>query len=355
MKKDLVSKRFALSEAASRHISLPPRSGTARQRFLEKCDRGYYQFESCACVCGAHDDVIVAEVDKDGLPCQNVICRACGLIRINPRLTQDSYGRFYNDEYRDLYGDLALNEQRWEGLVRQGEEAFQFFAPHIGREKGTIFEVGCYMGAYLYPFYRRGWDAAGVDYGSAGIDFGRRISGITTLCHGGLEKLEALDRQADVMLCNHVVEHFADLKCQLARIRQLLKPDGLFVIGLPGLFWWPVYSYGGDCRPLFQTAHCWQFSLAGITEVLEEMGFERVYGDEIIRAVFRKKGEGGTAVTRDSRRAQKAIRFLKHLERWRHVYRLRAAVRSGLLRILTWLRLKPLMKTLLRVIRGQKA
>src|SRR5687767_10937476 len=60
-------------------------------------------YENVPCLCGSDGpDVLLATVERHGLPCRNVICQACGLIRISPRWRSDRYQTFYEKEYRDL-------------------------------------------------------------------------------------------------------------------------------------------------------------------------------------------------------------------------------------------------------------
>jgi len=53
-------------------------------------------------LCGASEFVVLAHRDRYGYPAQAHACRRCGLVFLNPRMTADSYGRFYNGIYRPL-------------------------------------------------------------------------------------------------------------------------------------------------------------------------------------------------------------------------------------------------------------
>lgn len=73
----------------------------AKRRF----EQANYPFESYACECGAteEDFDVLAEKDRYGLKSRTVICRRCGLVMTNPRMTQESYDCFYDTEYGKLY------------------------------------------------------------------------------------------------------------------------------------------------------------------------------------------------------------------------------------------------------------
>ncbi len=67
-------------------------------------EEGIYSFEDVpCCVCGGRDFEPLSEKDRYGLYMPVVICRDCGLIQTNPRMTQESYNQFYELEYRKLY------------------------------------------------------------------------------------------------------------------------------------------------------------------------------------------------------------------------------------------------------------
>lgn len=346
MQETLISDRFCFLEDARSEL----RDAAAReafQNFSRKKREGAYQFEEQPCFCGSQESLIIAQRDHHGLFCQNVICRHCGLIRINPRLTEESYAEFYQQEYRALYGGFSPTDQEWESLLKQGRDAFQFFSQFISQPTGVVFEIGCFMGAYLVPFQERGWDVAGVDFGEEGIAFGKEKSGIQNLFCGGIERLEVLNKKADIIICNHVVEHFTDLKKELLRIRGLLKPGGIFLICVPGTFWWPIYAYGGDFLNMLQTAHCWQFSLNSLTYVMQGTGFQRIYGDEMIRAVFKKDDEFCESLAVDHDECTRVLGFLNRLENMRLFYKVRSWGYASAKKFLEKIKLKRAVKKML--------
>ena len=67
-----------------------------------------YAFEAVpCCICGGSSFEKLSEKDRYGLYLPVCVCRDCGLIQTNPRMTQASYNEFYNYEYRRLYGGEA--------------------------------------------------------------------------------------------------------------------------------------------------------------------------------------------------------------------------------------------------------
>jgi len=63
-----------------------------KKQIERKIKEGVYTFEEVpCCVCGGRNFEILSEKDCHGLYVPVVICKDCGLIQINPRMTQDAY------------------------------------------------------------------------------------------------------------------------------------------------------------------------------------------------------------------------------------------------------------------------
>ena len=66
--------------------------------------KGVYQLEFVSCeICDSMEFQVLSEKDRFGFKLRFVICRKCGLIQLNPRLTEKSSALFYDQDYRKLY------------------------------------------------------------------------------------------------------------------------------------------------------------------------------------------------------------------------------------------------------------
>ena len=75
-------------------------------KFKTKIKNGEYKLVPNPCLCGNTNefiDIVVAEKDRYGIPCCNVLCKKCGIIRLKERLDDYSTSEFYRNEYRDIY------------------------------------------------------------------------------------------------------------------------------------------------------------------------------------------------------------------------------------------------------------
>jgi len=96
-------------------------------RFNKQINNGTIKFESVPCLCGCVDFDRIASIDRYGILQETVVCRKCGLIQSNPRMTEDSYKKFYeSDQYRKIYDNMSLSEYtEWKYQTHSGKQIFE--------------------------------------------------------------------------------------------------------------------------------------------------------------------------------------------------------------------------------------
>lgn len=117
---------------------------------------------------------MVAEKDRYGIPCENVLCRRCGLVRLKKRLDTRSNAEFYKNEYRDIYvGREVASVDFFISQKRRGREFYSLFQKHVDLSSiTTVFDLGCGAGGVLFPFHQNGKKVSGCDYGKKYLQFG---------------------------------------------------------------------------------------------------------------------------------------------------------------------------------------
>ena len=73
------------------------------RRVKTKMASGQYDMESVSCFCGSDDYVQATELDRYGIDYSMGICRSCGIMYSNRRLTEKSMRDFYAKDYRLIY------------------------------------------------------------------------------------------------------------------------------------------------------------------------------------------------------------------------------------------------------------
>lgn len=267
-------------------IRLSDRQIETRDVFKRKVEQKEYQLKSTVCFCGFSNDIVLAVKDRYDIPLRTVFCFNCGLVRSNPYYTDETLMSFYNNEYRALYSssNYATKDFFREQEVF-GHSIISFLSKNIDLDlnKKKVYEVGCGAGGILMAFKESGADVIGCDYGDEYLSEGKSRG--LHLVTGGSDKLEKYGK-ANLIVMNHVVEHFTNIDEEMKRISKLLEKGGFLYVGVPGLFN-HVNSYG-SLHWYLQNAHFYSFSLSSLTTLVESFGFEFVAGNEKIQAVFRK-------------------------------------------------------------------
>src|SRR6266571_6801964 len=79
---------------------------TGRRERIAALDYDYAaqpkQAQQACNLCGTSEFVILTHRDRYGYSAEAHACRHCGLVFLNPRMTAQAYGRFYNGIYRPL-------------------------------------------------------------------------------------------------------------------------------------------------------------------------------------------------------------------------------------------------------------
>jgi len=254
-------------------------------QFKEKIARGIYPTEAAVCFCGADNDTVLVEKDRQGLPHRIVVCEECGLVRANPRMTAGAYHEFYNNEYRQINypfhveGSSSHEEDEATLLDLQIEKSKELLVTlatfDIPRPK-VVVDIGCHLGGSLLPFRDKGADVWGVEI-SEDAAAKARARGITVV--SSIDELIALGVKADFVILQDVIEHLLDLR-EVEKIGKILLPEGHLYIFTPGFF--RTESVGR----LWQVAHTFQFCAHTLEYVMGEMGFNEVFLDEEIVSLW---------------------------------------------------------------------
>jgi SAM-dependent methyltransferase len=242
-------------------------------------------------LCGADDYVILYKKGRFNMPVQNVICKKCGLVYINPRMSDRDYKKFYASTlYRKLYTkkekpDIAYEKEE----IYRIEKIFCYLKcklDKLGVKEGKVLEVGCNIGYLLYLFKQRGWRCIGIEPSKNFSQYGKKKYGIKII-NGFLENVK-IKEKFDLIVLLQVLEHFLDVNKALKILRNHLKPDGLLYIELPNIR--KPYS---NLSFFFQNAHPFTFSPNTLQSILEKNGFKVILSDSsnVFLRVLAKKSD----------------------------------------------------------------
>ncbi len=258
------------------------------ERFKEKCESKEYIFIHHKCECGSENLEVIAEKDRYGLPVRTVICRDCGLVMTDPRLDDKSNKSFYDEEYHYIYRAERLpSEEKFLIRKKDAEDIVSFIQRYTNVHSGKMLEIGCADGGNVAAFQEAGYDAYGIDLSHTYTEFGRR-HGLKLECLSSFEVAEKGEKY-DLIILNHVMEHFTDLSGELEAVNRLLSENGVLFVALPGIKGLCLGTYESDFLRMLQNAHIYNFTADTLNQVLNKHGFESIYCNEFIYGVFKKK------------------------------------------------------------------
>ena len=252
----------------------------------EKVRAKIYALENVRCaVCDKTNFEQIAEKDRYGLEMSVVICKECGLVQTNPRMTQAAYNQFYNNEYRPLYvGSEKATSLFFEQQYEHGRKIFSYLKVNgaLPKSKNSfILEVGCGAGGILQFFKEKGFKTLGTDLGESYLAYGRK-KGLDL--RAGFLREQNLDAKPDLIIYSHVVEHLLDPNEELAYLKNITHKNSILYIEVPGILNLKK-PYKHDFLRYLQNAHTYHFSMNSLKNLLHKNGFEVIKGTEDVKMI----------------------------------------------------------------------
>jgi len=250
---------------------------------IRKLKDGTYPTVPTTCFCDSEpNDTTLAEWDRYMIPHRMVMCEHCLLIRANPRMTEEAYKEFYNNEYRLIYDGFAWAEKSQNDdylfavQLNQGRNLKEFFTKLDNIVPKSIVDIGCDKGGFLRPFK----DDGAIVYGVEWCERSRKYCEAT-----GVPTFRSIDEfieqgiKVDMVLMTDMIEHLTDLN-EVFKLKKVLNPGGYIFIYTPGLL---------ACNPelIFQNAHTYQFIGATLEAVMSRMGFMQTYLDDRVNSLWK--------------------------------------------------------------------
>jgi SAM-dependent methyltransferase len=220
------------------------------REFNALVEQGELSFQEDPCLCGVECSEQIASRDRYGFWHPVGVCRGCGLVRHNPRMTDEAYRFFYSsDIYRQVYGgENYLDEAERRMSSDYGQHVYDDVSSALNPQTlETVLEFGCAGGWNLLPFARAGLRVRGYDYGPSLVELGRKFD--LDLRVGSLNDIEGM---YDLIILNHVAEHFTDFYGSMKALIGHLNPGGWLYVGVPN-----IDNYGQE---QLQNAHVFYFS-----------------------------------------------------------------------------------------------
>jgi 2-polyprenyl-3-methyl-5-hydroxy-6-metoxy-1,4-benzoquinol methylase len=234
----------------------------------------------CPLGCRPDDSPVVAGRDRlNRLPGKYgvVRCRACGLMRTDPRPTPDTIGYYYPDHYGpylhtrvaapdDAHGRTAGWKRLVKRVVRFNTDCLPEMAP------GKLLEIGCASGMFLFRMSRLGWQVAGIEISERAASHSRSLG--FPVHNGPLETAPDPAEPYDLIAGWMVLEHLHDPVGSLVRMRRWIRKEGWLVFSIPDAGSWEFKIFRSAWYALHLPNHLFHFTPQTIRKVLDRTGWK---------------------------------------------------------------------------------
>ena len=134
-------------------------------------------------------------------------------------------------------------------------------------EPGKILDFGCGLGWILSDLDDR-WGKYGIEVSQFAANHASKYGKI--FCGNYVDFQET---NFDVVLMNHVIEHLPNPQEAITKIKTLLKPGGILIIGTPNFDSGAARRYGNNFRLLNDPTHISLFSDDSLRRFVRDNGF----------------------------------------------------------------------------------
>jgi len=322
--------------------------------FENKIKTKKYNLVDNPCLCGNTNktlDILVAQKDRYGIACDNVLCKKCGMIRLRERLDDNSTAEFYKNEYRDIYvGKEEASDDFFDSQSLRGKTFYNIIEKYVDiKEIKTVFEVGCGAGGILYPFHQEGKKVSGCDFGEKYLKFGQDKG--LNIYQGEIDIYRTPKNSQDLIILSHVMEHFNEPLKTMNDIIGFITPSKYLLVEVPGIFDIPK-TY---INPIlyFQNAHVYNYYYYYLKIFFQALGLEMIYGNERCTFLLKKPvdwtkkenifiKDNELTIWADRVESELKKYYLMHLLKMNpHYYK------AGLIKMLNFLGVKNILKKIL--------
>ncbi len=229
-------------------------------------------------VCRSTRAVIIARRDRYGFPVRTALCTNCGLVYLADRFTSSSYGKFYGGGgYRrlsSLYnGTRNSVECVQEVHLAYSTDLIDAVKGYVsGRDGGALLDIGGGTGLVAQRVARY-FDLRPtvLEPSAKDVKEAKRL-GVEAF-EGSLEGWETAARFDLILLCK-TIEHLFDLRSALRKIRELLKPNGLFYCDIVDFL--EACRHEGPPEVTSKIDHCYWLCQETAPSIFRANGFEVV-------------------------------------------------------------------------------
>ena len=265
--------------------------------------------------CGATDLESLGRYDTHEVPINVALCRQCGLVFVNPMLTDEAKAmpgpgvrRMHRSRSAELTDQRALERSR----SRAGR--WEYVIASQLKPGSRVLEIGSGDGAVVELLLKHGHHPVALDPDVESCRFLQRQFNIETIP----SRLQDAPLQAlkgfDAVFMLHLIEHLEDPAAALSRIGQGLDPGTLLAIETPNILRTKV----GPKR-MYSLPHNYYFSPVSLMQLVARQGFRpthcRTFNLDMFHVVARRSADSMAALPDPGKNAAEVRDAILHHRR----------------------------------------
>jgi len=227
-------------------------------------------------LCKSRVFTVITHRDRYGYVAQASLCSECGLVMLNPRMTPQAYARFYRDIYRPLvsayHGRLIDARSIQEEQRIYAQQLAKFLRPFLSREyRGSLLDIGGSTGVVAQHLVRT-FDYAATILDPAPEELANAEQLDMKVVAGFLEDYAPGQGECfDLIIMCQTIDHLLDARNSLAKIKNLLHPQGLFFVDIVDFR--AVYLRNRSVEEAIKIDHPYYLTESAMEAYLKRAGF----------------------------------------------------------------------------------
>jgi SAM-dependent methyltransferase len=231
-------------------------------------------------LCDAHDDYVLATKGfPNQIPVRNVICKGCGLIRIDPRMSSENYELFYKEDFFGYLNPFARHTYVTEMehtrddnyMTPTKKKILPYILPYVV-ENARVLDVGAGLGQMMYLLKKeRSATAIGLEPDPYSRQVAKEKMGVDLVDMTIEEFLKTNSQQFDFIYLEQTFEHLLAPLETLQGLARTLSPEGVIYIGVPA-----GYNPFIHMKLFYQLAHTYNYTPHTMRLFAEQSGLKLI-------------------------------------------------------------------------------
>src|SRR5208337_2096892 len=196
-----------------------------------------------------------------------VRCSNCALVWLSPPPRPEEMGEHYTDAYHQLIsgaGETAT--YRWQD---RRAALIQY------RQGGSLLDLGCSSGSFLEFIKGEPWKLYGIEMSADCAKVAGEKSGAQVFV-GDIVEAPFPPESFDVITCFDVLEHLYEPRQVMARVKEWLKPGGIFYVLVPNIDSAEARVFGSYWCGLELPRHLFYYSPASLRYLANSVGLREI-------------------------------------------------------------------------------